>query len=229
MGRTDPPSKKIRCVATQYTHLLIFLLYGAKYADGTEAPYLLAWYCAYVAVMACNGTTEAFVQAVTDEGESAKFNLWLFACSCGFLMLALVLVPRMGTSGLVLGNCLVMSGRIVFNIWYAKTRRNSNAKFFPHPVVLLSFLLALGLARASNVHLYPFAAGEKHEASLLEFLLKSLPHVAVGVLLVVVLALVVRRNDEEMMTFIKQGGRIGEEEATPSSTVSEEVNNKKTN
>ena len=48
-----------------YTYVLIRLVYGQKWSD-TEAPRALAYYCGYITLLALNGCTEAYVNAVAD-------------------------------------------------------------------------------------------------------------------------------------------------------------------
>lgn len=48
-----------------YTYVLLRLLYGPKWSS-TEAPAALAYYCGYITLLALNGCTEAYVNAVAD-------------------------------------------------------------------------------------------------------------------------------------------------------------------
>ena len=48
-----------------YTYVLLRLVYGHKWSD-TEAPNALAYYCGYITLLALNGCTEAYVNAVAD-------------------------------------------------------------------------------------------------------------------------------------------------------------------
>lgn len=48
-----------------YTYVLLRLVYGQKWSN-TEAPKALAYYCAYITLLALNGCTEAYVNAVAD-------------------------------------------------------------------------------------------------------------------------------------------------------------------
>lgn len=48
-----------------YTYVLLRLVYGQKWSD-TEAPKALAYYCGYITLLALNGCTEAYVNAVAD-------------------------------------------------------------------------------------------------------------------------------------------------------------------
>ena len=48
-----------------YTYVLLRLVYGQKWSD-TEAPKALAYYCGYITLLALNGCTEAYVNAVAN-------------------------------------------------------------------------------------------------------------------------------------------------------------------
>lgn len=48
-----------------YTYVLLRLMYGQKWSS-TEAPAALACYCGYICLLAVNGCTEAYVNAVAD-------------------------------------------------------------------------------------------------------------------------------------------------------------------
>ncbi len=52
-----------------YAYLLLRLLYGRLWSD-TEAPAALGWYCPYIALLAVNGITEAYLHA-TAQGRCA--------------------------------------------------------------------------------------------------------------------------------------------------------------
>ena len=58
-----------------YTYVLLRLVYGQKWSH-TEAPKALAYYCAYITLLALNGCTEAYVNAVADP----RYLPWLVLC-----------------------------------------------------------------------------------------------------------------------------------------------------
>lgn len=185
-------------VGTQFTHLLILILYGRKYADSTDAPYLLSWYCAYVAFMACNGITEAYVQAVCDEKQSGSFNVWLFFCSLVYLLAAVFLVPYFGTAGLIMSNCVVMSCRILLNIWFARYFKKSTAVFFPSAWTLFFFATNSVLLYLSKEYIYENANG----------LVRTVIHLVFGGILFVLLLVTIYLQDKPLVLFIKQKGNV---------------------
>ncbi len=56
-----------------YTYVLLRLVYGQKWSS-TEAPAALACYCGYITLLALNGCTEAYVNAVADA--RSEHHLW---------------------------------------------------------------------------------------------------------------------------------------------------------
>ena len=63
-----------------YTYVLLRLLYGPKWS-ATEAPAALAYYCAYITLLALNGCTEAYVNAVADARSEHPLNP-IVSCHC---------------------------------------------------------------------------------------------------------------------------------------------------
>ena len=60
-------------VGPSYTYVLLRLLYGRKWSS-TEAPAALAYYCGYITLLALNGCTEAYVNAVADARSEHVLN-----------------------------------------------------------------------------------------------------------------------------------------------------------
>ncbi len=56
-----------------YTYVLLRLVYGQKWSS-TEAPAALAYYCGYITLLALNGCTEAYVNAVADT--RSEHHVW---------------------------------------------------------------------------------------------------------------------------------------------------------
>lgn len=55
------------------TYVLLRLVYGQKWSS-TEAPAALACYCGYITLLALNGCTEAYVNAVADA--RSEHHVW---------------------------------------------------------------------------------------------------------------------------------------------------------
>ncbi|KAG0264835.1 Oligosaccharide translocation protein rft1 [Mortierella polycephala] len=105
---------------THYTATLIDLVVGRYWSKETPAPIVLSLYCYYVPIMGLNGVTEAVVQAVASEKELGVLSYWMMGfsvvfCSTGaFLMGALGMDAR----GIVLANCVNLSMRIIWSMWF---------------------------------------------------------------------------------------------------------------
>jgi hypothetical protein len=157
-------------------------------------------------VIAINGVTEAFVNAVGDANTLVRFNAWLTVCSVIYLASATLLL-HWGIRGLIIANCLNMSMRIAFSVHFAvvvhgrnvvkqqrdtpppSTTKTSSlttvsdaiAELVPSASVWLAFGLALGANMLSNIHIYDEFASVRH----------ALGHLAVGVVVLVATSLVV--------------------------------------
>jgi hypothetical protein len=167
-------------------------------ADETEAAYVLSWYCIYVAFLAVNGMTEAYVQAVADEQEMRALNAWLGACSVLFVAIALGLVPRMGTSGLVCANCAVMLARSARNVWFAKSKRRSQANFMLDWRILVSFGLGWAVTTWSRQAVYFGQPGRRHQVGLHQ----AAGHVCIGVAVALGVVLVCWLVDRQVREFV---------------------------
>jgi oligosaccharide translocation protein RFT1 len=87
--------------------------------DSAVAP-TLAVYCLYVLCMSLNGVTEAFATAIATTTRLHSANIVLacaFVCYAG---LAVLLLPTLGTPGLVLAGCVNMAVRIASSVRYIR-------------------------------------------------------------------------------------------------------------
>eukprot|EP00026_Physarum_polycephalum_P007277 Phypoly_transcript_07335.p1 GENE.Phypoly_transcript_07335~~Phypoly_transcript_07335.p1 ORF type:complete len:527 (+),score=56.41 Phypoly_transcript_07335:39-1619(+) len=100
-----------------FSALLLDTLYSRKFS-GTKASAVLAWYCVYVAVIAVNGITEAFVHAVASPEELRWFNVLLISFSVVYVTTASVFIRLLETSGLIFANCINMGLRVAFSTNY---------------------------------------------------------------------------------------------------------------
>ncbi|KAL3161254.1 hypothetical protein ABBQ38_009618 [Trebouxia sp. C0009 RCD-2024] len=104
-----------------YTYVLLRLVYGQKWSD-TEAPRALAYYCAYITLLALNGCTEAYVNAVADPRQLGQSIRWQTAFSAAQILLSFALVWRLGAIGLILADSANMVLRIGYSWRFIKTR-----------------------------------------------------------------------------------------------------------
>ncbi|EOA30348.1 hypothetical protein CARUB_v10013471mg [Capsella rubella] len=94
-----------------YSYSFIRLLYGEKWSDG-EASLALQFYCLYIIVLAMNGTSEAFLQAVGGKNQLKHLNNMLLVFSLIYIILNILLIGSLGAIGLILANSLNMILRI---------------------------------------------------------------------------------------------------------------------
>lgn len=134
-----------------YSHLALLILYGPKWAN-TEAPNALALYSIYVALLAVNGTLEAFVHAVADSRSLYKANIMLVTISIVHIGLSVLGVRHAGALGLLLADAANMIIRIVYCLSYiSRFFRNVEdfrvSDLLPSrstlTVLMLSFLLTI--------------------------------------------------------------------------------------
>ncbi|KAA8901939.1 oligosaccharide translocation protein RFT1 [Sphaerosporella brunnea] len=95
---------------------LLQLVAGRKWA-GSAASQVLQAFCYYIPLLAVNGVTESFVQAVATPVQLRKQSAAMFAFSLGFAAAGVVFVRtlEMGATGLVWANAVNMLLRIVWS------------------------------------------------------------------------------------------------------------------
>ncbi|KAA6421774.1 MAG: RFT1 protein [Trebouxia sp. A1-2] len=103
-----------------YTYVLLRLMYGQKWSS-TEAPAALACYCGYICLLAVNGCTEAYVNAVADTRQLSKSIRWQTVFSAAQVILSFALVWRLGAIGLILADSANMVMRISYSWHFIKS------------------------------------------------------------------------------------------------------------
>ena len=88
--------------------------------DESDAPALLAAYCAHVCLMAVNGVAEAFVNATASAEELTALSRAMVAFAAAYLLLAAAALRLAGSMGLVLANCLNMAARALYAYSYLR-------------------------------------------------------------------------------------------------------------
>ncbi|KAJ4838056.1 hypothetical protein Tsubulata_035478 [Turnera subulata] len=74
-----------------FSYSLIRILYGTKWSDG-EATTALKYYCLYIIVLAMNGTSEAFLHAISTEDQLKRSNDSLLLFSLIYVVLNVLLI-----------------------------------------------------------------------------------------------------------------------------------------
>jgi oligosaccharide translocation protein RFT1 len=95
---------------------LLQLVAGRKWAESAAAEVLQA-FCYYIPLLAVNGVTESFVQAVATPKQLRRQSAAMFLFSMGFAAAGVVFVRSfgMGATGLVWANAVNMGMRIVWS------------------------------------------------------------------------------------------------------------------
>ncbi|DBB05489.1 hypothetical protein WJX77_003678 [Trebouxia sp. C0004] len=141
-----------------YTYVLLRLVYGQKWSS-TEAPAALACYCGYITLLALNGCTEAYINAVADTRQLSKSIRWQAAFSAAQIILSFVLVWRLGAIGLILADSANMVMRIGYSWRFIKSavpslRLTAWAPSFVSCCAATAAAIALRLSKARFVDKY---------------------------------------------------------------------------
>ncbi|KAF9435683.1 Oligosaccharide translocation protein rft1 [Entomortierella beljakovae] len=157
---------------THYTATLIDLVVG-RYWSQTFAPAVLSLYCWYVPIMGINGITEAVVQAVASEKELGILSYWMVGfsaifCGTGAFLMG---VMGLGAKGIVLANCVNLSVRIAWSMWFlsgyygryipVESNQGKHSRFsfvpwqniIPQPLVIAAFGAAYAITAASEQYI----------------------------------------------------------------------------
>jgi oligosaccharide translocation protein RFT1 len=104
------------CLGPPFAPALLQLVVGRKWADSAAAE-VLAAFCYYIPLLAVNGVTESFVQAVATTTQLRKQSAAMFAFSLGFAAAGVLFVRtlQMGATGLVWANAVNMALRIMWS------------------------------------------------------------------------------------------------------------------
>jgi oligosaccharide translocation protein RFT1 len=102
------------CFGPSYSYVALRVLYGERWAS-SEAPRALGMYSIYVALLAMNGTLEAFLHGVADRGDLLKNNVALIVASLAHMGLSVAAVRSHGAVGLLVADGINMMLRIVYS------------------------------------------------------------------------------------------------------------------
>lgn len=155
------------CLAPNYTSVLLKIMAGRTWGSNLEATEVLSAFCIYTAFMAVNGTTEAFVYAISNSAQDmGKLSAAHTFVGVVFAVVASFLVTRIGTTGLVLANCLGMFIRTGFSVYFAgqyfaerkkaallAVLRDLATKILPKPITATAFIVSYFVTRYSKQRL----------------------------------------------------------------------------
>jgi oligosaccharide translocation protein RFT1 len=182
-----------------YSFTLFYILYGKIWAEQTEAPRVLSFYCLYVMMMALNGTTEGFVHAASTPKQTQLFNLLMIVFSCAYLGTAIfcLTVLQLGTVSLIIANCINMALRVIFSTvfitrYFSDTLQNTSIVFrirncIPHLFVWIVFSMSLFITKMSESHL------ESRGFAL------RVVHIGIGAVCLLITAIVIRWKERDFV------------------------------
>ncbi|KAL6071487.1 Oligosaccharide translocation protein rft1 [Balamuthia mandrillaris] len=187
-----------------YSFTLLDRLYTKKYSV-SEAPYILGWYCIYVAFMALNGVSEAFMRAVASPKDMKVYNGFLILFAAVYVAVAIVFIQQWRTVGLILAECCNMAMRITFclhfmhrffNDNYTNKNQKEDALFslsacLPSSLVLVSFLWSFFITRFSSIYF----CGDISQYSLFS----ELGHITIGSLCLLSILFTIALTERKFM------------------------------
>ena len=97
-----------------YSYVALRILYGERWAS-SDAPRALGLYSIYVALLAMNGTLEAFLHGVADQKNLLKNNVALILASLAHMGLSVAAVRTHGAAGLLAADGINMMLRIAYS------------------------------------------------------------------------------------------------------------------
>lgn len=120
--------------------LLLRLIAGSRWSDG-GASSVLGTYTFYIPFLAINGVSEAFVAATASTNDLRNQTFWMagFSALFGASAWLFLSVLKLGAEGFIWANCVNMTLRIAFNLYYIKSffKRNNLVSIASHfPCVL---------------------------------------------------------------------------------------------
>ena len=138
-----------------YAYVALRTLYGERWAS-SDAPRALGLYSIYVALLAMNGTLEAFLHGVADQTNLIKNNVALILASLAHMGLSVAAVRTHGAAGLLFADGVNMLLRIAYsyvfvNGYFKETCGGCRGVgLAPSTRVVSALGVASALARASN-------------------------------------------------------------------------------
>jgi len=185
-----------------YAYVALRLLYGARWAS-SDAPRALGYYSVYVALLAMNGTLEAFLHGVADQKGLMRNNVALVVASLAHVGLSVVMVETHGAVGLLVADGVNMVLRIAYSCAFVHSyfRKECGGLWgvglTPSWAVMLALGAAAALARASERSFLGVETGAP--VVVAPTVAQMARHVVVGcVLLAAVLAVVLRSSSTSL-------------------------------
>ena len=190
------------CFGPPYSYTLIRIMYSTRWSE-TEASDVLALYCNYVALLAVNGITEAFVHATASSAELRDSNTWMLLVSFISVSTSIGLISTGGASGLILSNCVNMLLRIGYSIRYILRYRARFLDASTSPSLWASLpsrmtCTALVLVRIVSTFSNAFILKRADD----QFLVSAIAHIGVGAVGLCAVVMAVLLTDAAMRRYV---------------------------
>lgn len=198
-----------------YSYVVLFLLYGRRWADSGAAA-ALALYSWYVALLAVNGTLEAFVHAVADQRGLHRANIALVVLSVIHMTLSVGAVKTAGAAGLLVADAVNMVLRVGYCLSFAATffreigglgavtlipRRGTRAALFAAFIITFASQ-ALFMPETSPI--VGLLWQEISPLAKVSFAVRGLAHVAVGVVCLAGVMFTAYVNERDVVTQLRR-------------------------
>jgi oligosaccharide translocation protein RFT1 len=175
----------VACFGPSYSYVALRILYGERWAS-SEAPRALGLYSVYVALLAMNGTLEAFLHGVADKKNLLKNNVALILASVAHVAISVAAVNIHGAVGLLFADGINMLLRIAYSCTFVHSYFRSiggmrGVRVLPSGRFLAILAVAAALANASQAALLDEKALDLPWSLSIRMLL----HVVVGAFLLV--------------------------------------------
>ena len=185
------------CFGPSYSYVALRILYGEAWAS-SDAPTALGMYSIYVALLAMNGTLEAFLHGVADRKSLFQNNVMLVVTSLLHMGLGVVTVKVYGAPGLLLADGVNMLLRIVYSclymrFYFEKIGGLNKVRLLPPLPILLFMGFCLVCSKASQALWLPETLDGKYGETVRYFMpfatdiwdlsVRIVGHVSVGVIL----------------------------------------------
>lgn len=188
------------CFGPCYSYVALRVLYGETWAS-SDAPAALGLYSVYVALLALNGTLEAFLHGVADRNSLFQNNIVLVVTSLLHMCLSVMTVNVYGALGLLLADGINMILRIFYCCYFMvsyfqKIGGLRRVRLVPSTTIMLALSICFVCSKVSQAVWLPESLDGRYDGALLDVIphvsrLKTLDlpvriigHVSVGVALV---------------------------------------------
>lgn len=195
-------------IGPSFSYALIRLLYGAEWADETNAPAILSAYLIYIMFMAGNGVSEAFVSASASTAQLKSRTKFTTALSAAYMILLYQMATTYGANGVIFANCVNMTMRTMYSCWFFTTFTNTPVtallKALPNAGVVF-MLLASRVFTSWSEHTFLGPSSDRipfeHQWHML---ITVSQHAVSGVLALVLFAIALRTFESGFIRRIRQ-------------------------